>query len=353
MSLLQPSKRSNRLTSATVGGTTETYSVGDDGYDAHGSMLRMPHLQTMQWDFKDQLQMTQRQAVNPADAEGTARHGERTWYVYDSAGQRVRKVTELPNNGGLKDERIYLGGFEIYRKNGANQLVRETLHIIDDKQRIALVDTRTHGNEPGVPQQLIRYQFGNHLSSASLELDDQARILSYEEYTPYGSTSYQAVRNQTETPKRNRYTGKERDEESGFYYHGARYYAPFLFRWTSCDPIGVSEHVNLHVYVRNCPTRFVDANGRDSTDTTVSQSPRLVEALEAANGENFSDSSVNRLLDVVDQQIRSRGFSYYFTRDAALAHALIRAEASSRHKRLGNYGRMTWHGALGIIDSFG
>ena len=44
------------------------------------------------------------------------------------------------------------------------------------------------------PAQLIRYQFGNHLGSASLELDDQAQIISYEEYTPYGSTSYQAVR---------------------------------------------------------------------------------------------------------------------------------------------------------------
>ena len=37
----------------------------------------------------------------------------------------------------MKDERIYLGGFEIYRKNCANPLVRETWHIMDDKQRIA------------------------------------------------------------------------------------------------------------------------------------------------------------------------------------------------------------------------
>ena len=101
---------------------------------------------------------------------------------------------------------------------------------MDDKQRIALVETRTldtAGNDPA-PRQLIRYQFGNHLGSASLELDDQAQIISYEEYTPYGSSTYQAVRSQTETPKRYRYTGKERDEESGLYYHGARYYAPWL-----------------------------------------------------------------------------------------------------------------------------
>ena len=71
--------------------------------------------------------------------------------------------------------------------------MRETLHIMDDKQRIALVETRTQGNDRLAPQQLIRYQFGNHLGSASLELDDQAQIISYEEYTPYGSTSYQAV----------------------------------------------------------------------------------------------------------------------------------------------------------------
>ena len=49
------------------------YSTGGDGYDAHGNMLRMPHLQVMQWDFKDQLQMTQRQAVNAADADGVQR----------------------------------------------------------------------------------------------------------------------------------------------------------------------------------------------------------------------------------------------------------------------------------------
>ena len=90
---------------------------------------------------------------------------------------------------------------------------------MDDKQRIALVETRTldtAGNDPA-PAQLIRYQFGNHLGSASLELDERAQIISYEEYTPYGSTTYQAVRSQTETPKRYRYTGKERDEETGLY----------------------------------------------------------------------------------------------------------------------------------------
>ena len=78
-----------------------------------------------------------------------------------------------------------------------------------------------------------------------------------------------------------------------------------------------------------------------------------MEALEQADRADFDDESVGHLLNVVDQEIRSRGFSYYFTRDAALAHALIRAEAYNRHRQLGNYGRAIFHAALGVIDSFG
>jgi RHS repeat-associated protein len=274
---LEPGKQSNRLTSTTVGGTTEIYSTDGDGYDAHGNMLRMPHLQVMQWDFQDQLQMTQRQRVNDEDADGVEHHGERTWYVYDATGQRVRKVTELAT-GEIKDQRIYLGGFEIYRRNGASPLVRETLHIMDDKQRIALVETRTQGSEPGVPRQLIRYQFSNHLGSASLELDDQGQIISYEEYTPYGSTAYQAVRSQTETPKRYRYTGKERDEETGLNYHGARYCTPWLGRWISCDPAGLVDGMNLYRFVNNNPIIRIDTTGRNGCDPkTQSCAPTLLD----------------------------------------------------------------------------
>jgi len=75
------------------------------------------------------------------------------------------------------------------------------------------------------PRALIRYQFGNHLGSVSSELDSSGQVISYEEYTPYGSTSNQAVRSQIETPERYRYTDKERHEESGLYFHGALLWA--------------------------------------------------------------------------------------------------------------------------------
>src|SRR5215211_3954794 len=234
-SLIQQVKTNNRLSATTVGNQTVSYA-----HDAHGNMTSMPHLPLMRWDHEDQLRATSKQVVGGG---GTP---ETTYYVYDSAGQRVRKVTERQAAPGTtptrKDERIYLGGFEVYREYNNSgvtaTLERESLHIMDDMQRIALVETRTQGND-GSPAQLIRNQFGNHLGSASLELDNQAQIISYEEYTPYGSTSYQAVRSQAEAPKRYRYTGMERDEGSGLEYHRARYYAPWLGKWLSCDPVGM------------------------------------------------------------------------------------------------------------------
>ena len=260
-SVTEPAKRSNRLTGTTVGGNTEAYSTMGDGYDPHGSMLRMPQLQSMQWDHKDQLRTSQRQKVNDEDLDGKKHHGDRTYYVYDAAGQRVRKVTEL-GGGNVSEERIYLGSFEIFRRHGgaigANTptLERETLHVMDDKQRIAVVETRTT-----TPEQLIRYQFGNHLGSPSLELDHQAQIISYEEYAPYGSSTYQAVRSQTDTPKRYRHTGKEGDEESGLHYHGARYRAAWLGRWVSCDPAGFVDGPNIYAYVSKNPIIGADSTG--------------------------------------------------------------------------------------------
>lgn len=280
---------SNRLTKTTINGQGLASIPESYAYNAHGNMTKMPQLKAMQWDFKDQLFMAQRQAVNAQDEEGQQRQGERTYYVYDASGQRVRKVTELAN-GNPKDERIYLSMFEIYRKHSGTSsgLVRETLHIMDDKQRIALVETRNEVND-NTPQQLIRYQFSNHIDSSSLELDYQGRIISYEEYSPYGSTLYQAIRSQTETPKRYRYTGKERDDESGLYYHGARYYAPWLGRWLSCDPEGLVDGPNSYSYALLNPIRNYDPHG---TQTQPSNFVQAVSSLE--EGFQFLKNAVGK-----------------------------------------------------------
>jgi len=102
----------------------------------------------------------------------------------------------------------------------------------------------------------------NHLQSASLELDESAEIISYEEYHPYGTTSYQAMNAAIKAvAKRYRYTGKERDEESGLYYHGARYYIPWLARWSASDPLESK-------YAGWSPYNYVKCNPIMDTDNT-------------------------------------------------------------------------------------
>jgi RHS repeat-associated protein len=137
------------------------------------------------------------------------------------------------------------------------------VHISDDTGRITMYEYRTVGWDNS-PQELMRYIYSNNLSSAMLELDDNGNIISYEEYHPFGTTAYQATNASINAvAKRYRYTGKERDEESGLYYHGARYYIPWLCRWTQCDPIGIKDGLNVYAYVSNNPVIYHDPSGKN------------------------------------------------------------------------------------------
>ena len=254
--------RNNRLTNSRVGQHEESYT-----YDADGNMTRMPHLRQIDWDFKDKLHATRVQESNSG-------RGETTYYVYDSSGQRARKVSERAS-GSRKHERVYLGRFEIYREFdsvGQTEMERETLHVMDDKRRIALVETKTvHESCPAEnPTPLMRMQLGNHLGSSVVELDECAAIVSYEDYYPYGSTSFESMDRRIKAArKRYRYTAKERDEETGLYYHGARYYAPWLGRWTAADPAGIAGGLNLYEYAKENPLLFKDPSGRISEEAAT------------------------------------------------------------------------------------
>jgi RHS repeat-associated protein len=271
---------SNRLISTSIGQSTINYS-----YNEHGSMASMPHLDNMEWNFAEQLSHVIR---------GTTE----TYYNYDGSAQRTRKVVE---KGNIVEERLYLGGFEIYRKRNGNTLEteRETLHVMDDKNRIALAETLTVDNGTIItnPTPVQRYQLSNNIESATMELDENASIISYEEYYPYGETSYQAGRSDTEvSQKRYRYTGKEKDEESGLYYHGARYYICWLGRWTASDPAGMVDGVNLYMYCRGNPVKLVDKEGMASIDmneVTVKPYPetQTIENKEGKVTGSFNETS--------------------------------------------------------------
>jgi RHS repeat-associated protein len=153
------------------------------------------------------------------------------WCFYDSQGNRTRKVVD---KGNIIETRYYIGNYEVFRKevNQSLELERTTLNINDDEKVFVRVEQETGEGE------IVKYQYDNHLGSACLELDKEGEIISYEEYHPFGTTSYRSGRSETEVSlKRYKYCGKEKDEETGLYYYGMRYYAAWICRFVSVDPL--------------------------------------------------------------------------------------------------------------------
>ncbi|PSK92105.1 SpvB/TcaC N-terminal domain-containing protein [Taibaiella chishuiensis] len=238
----------NRLLQTAVNPYTYSYD-----YDARGNMTAMPHLDGMRWNTQNQLSAIQKGTMEAA-------------YQY-VAGQRIRKYVK---NGNLTEERIYLGDFEIYRKfdNGSLKVKRHTVHISDDSGRVAMLEIRKEGlraDDGDTEPNLVRYLYANHLQSTNLELDESGVVISYEEYHPYGTTAFQARSTMIKAAaKRYRYTGKERDEESGLYYHGARYYIPWLCRWSAADPMETKYAGRTpYSYCNNQPVSKVDPEGEE------------------------------------------------------------------------------------------
>ncbi|MEZ4438906.1 MAG: RHS repeat-associated core domain-containing protein [Polyangiaceae bacterium] len=245
----------NRLATTSHTAGTKNYT-----HDAHGNITAMPHLSAIDWDYADRMR----------HVEVTT--GQDVYFNDDAAGQRVRKVW-ITNAGTWRRERIYLGGYEVWRKynlvggSWVLQDERETVHISDDQRRICMVETLTvEGSavpSPVTPR--LRFQFDDHLGTAGVETDQTGAIISMEEFHPYGTSSYRSWTGGVEvSAKRYRYTGKERDEETSLYYHGARYYAPWLGRWMSADPAGTVDGTNLFAYVRGSPVVMSDPSGTQS-----------------------------------------------------------------------------------------
>ena len=339
----------NRLQQTQVGEQVYLYPH----HKQHGFITALPHLQRMDWNFRDELQAVAKQKV------GEGAIPETTYYVYDAKGQRVRKVTENNHLVGEaatpKKERLYLGNLEIYRVHSGQHkgLERSSLHVTEyfppaskipeepesentkplteEKQkttptlgaedtiatiakrtasgllssvfhpslvmgkRIALLDTR-NAVEDGTELSTLRYQLSNHLESVALELDGAGQVVSYEEYHPYGTTAYQAVSGAVQVAaKRYRYTGKERDGESGLYYHGARYYVCWLGRWLKPDPGGMLDGINDYNVNSNLKS-FIDQSGFNGK-TPEEIERQLKEAKEKYSGDLFKTGDIDEHAD--------------------------------------------------------
>ena len=240
----------NRLQSLAIGATTSPYA-----YDGCGNLLTEATNRFFEWDHADRL-ATFRDQAGP---QAATKYGQ---YRYDAAGERVVKLI-CKGSSKIDEVTIYLGGFERTLVAAADGSVTpyDELHLTDHGSQLAtILRGSAHPDDP-MPDQPLRYQIGDHLSSVVASLDAGGGVLNREEYLPYGETAFGSY-----ARKRYRYTGNERDEESSLSYHGARYYIAWLGRWPSCDPTGLTDGPSLYTYSGGNPLKFIDPGGTLSWD---------------------------------------------------------------------------------------
>ena len=175
-----------------------------------------------------------------------------TTYVYDGDGRRVQKV--VGGSGGVATTYVY---------NVGGQLVAEFGGTAPD--------------QPGT-----RYLTSDHLGSTRVVTAEDQSVLSRHDYLPFGEeigaayggrssvTGYTASLADGPAQK---FTGKERDSESGLDFFGARYYGGAFGRFVSVDPLLDSadptnpQSWNRYTYTFNNPLKYVDPDGMEATVT--------------------------------------------------------------------------------------
>ena len=173
-------------------------------------------------------------------------------YTYDAESNRVEKsngttgtiywymsmgiVAESDLTGSLKTEYIFFGGQRVARKD--------------------------------YPGNTVSYYFSDHLKTASIVTDANGNIQDESDYYPWGG-ELQFVNNLDNHYK---FTGKERDGESGLDYYGARYYSNTIGRFVSADwsagPVPIPyasltnpQTLNLYALAHDNPSSYADLDG--------------------------------------------------------------------------------------------
>ncbi len=140
------------------------------------------------------------------------------------------------------------------------------IYIIPQKMSIGLDDFRAvmdHYRTVSLPMDKLYFYHSDHLGSASWITDANGEAVQHLQYLPYGEPYI----NQRTTGYNERFTftGKERDEETGYGYFGARYMDHELMTmWLSVDPLSDKyPSISPYAYCAWNPIKLVDPDGRE------------------------------------------------------------------------------------------
>jgi len=261
----------NRIQQASSAGPNwgEAFTI-----DAWGNLTgRGPVAGKNSYEFLSQAALTNNQLTGFGyDASGNMTSNGGVSYTYDAENRLVTTagVTYTYDGDGKRVKKS--SGTLYWMGTGSDTLSETNLsgttqaeYIYFNGKRVARRDV------PGTPS--VKYYFSDHLGSASVITNNTGTMPPLEEsdYYPYGGE----IAVSGADSNRYKFTGKERDSESGLDNFGARFDASSLGRFMTADPIsGTALHIinpqrwNMYAYVMNNPTTYIDPDGRDAAVAT-------------------------------------------------------------------------------------
>jgi len=243
--------------SGYTGCTTENLSlvltpqnqVGGDTYDAAGNLTVVPGTGGASYTYNAQGQMTATAGIT---------------YLYDGDGKRVEKATTGPPLEPFKLYWYGMGDDPLDETDATGSITTSSFneYVFFAGKRIGRRDSSSN----------VFYYFADNLGTSRVNVQAGQTTPCYDaDFYPFG-----VERVITNTcPQDYKFTGKERDAESGLDYFGARYYASNIGRFSSADLKGLGlrhllnpQKLNKYSYVLNNPLSLFDPNGMEEITIT-------------------------------------------------------------------------------------
>jgi RHS repeat-associated protein len=255
----RPSNQLTHVQDRASGVQTTPLVAQSHFYDTSGNMLQEHNVRHFEWDHADRMKVFR----NQIDASKPTVYA---LYLYDAGGQRVKKLVVTGN--GYRTTNYLGSAFEHHagydKLDGSGKLENCSLHVMDDKSRVAIVRVGPAFRDDGAAAFPMQYHLGDHLGSSGVVVSGGGDWINREEFFPFGETSLGSFGR-----KRFRFASCERDEESGLQRHGVRFVCLPLVRWISTDKLGPKDAINLYSFSKNAPINTLDTNGFETPQNTT------------------------------------------------------------------------------------
>jgi len=293
----------NRLKCSSEGPWQQVY-----GYDVYGNRW----VSTNTLPVTNPLTATQQSDFNPANNRiRTTPTGEQ----HDAAGN----LTRLAGGAQAGHELAYDGENRLARSDNFGNVITYVYDGLGRRVKagnrvFAYLATGELGAEYGgtVLNPGTTYLTADHLGSTRLVTKQDGSMASRYDYAPFGEDLGQGVSGRTDVQGYRpvlsngtasgepwqRFTGKERDAETGLDYFGARYFSGAQGRFTNPDPLLGSANPlnpqswNRYTYTLNNPLRYTDPFGLYEWDATLGGS-----ATDDELRKQLSKKAANKIID--------------------------------------------------------